>query len=86
VSNCGRLKAIILEVASEAGWPWQVELVTNPDRVLSEAEQIVSSSDHAILDRCEKWFNLSRAVIANQVPKARVVDLGDAEKILDPNR
>ena len=58
VDNSGRLKGILHEVATEAGWPWQVELVTNPDRVLSATDQIVSSSDHAILDRCHKWFNL----------------------------
>lgn len=77
VFNAGRLKGILLEVAAEAGWPWRVELVTNPDRVLSAAEQIVSSSDHAILDRCQKWFNFARQVIACKVPEARVVNLGD---------
>jgi len=76
VYNSGRLKGIILQVGTEAGWPWQVELVTNPDRVLSAAEEIVSSSDHAILDRCQRWFNAARRVIASQVPQARVVDLG----------
>ena len=79
VFNSVRLKGIILGVAAEAGWPWRVELVTNPDKVLSAAEQIVSSSDHVILDRCQKWFNLARQVIANQVPQARVVDLGNSE-------
>jgi hypothetical protein len=79
VSNCGRLKGIILDVAAESGWPWQVELVTNPDRVLSGAEQIVCSSDHAILDRCQKWVNLARQVIATQVPQAYVVDLGEED-------
>lgn len=79
VFNSGRLKGIILEVAAEAGWPWQVEMVTNPDKVLSAAEQIVSSSDHVILDRCQKWFNLARQVIASQVPQARVMDLGISE-------
>jgi len=79
VFNSGRLKGIILGVAAEAGWPWQVEMATNPDRVLSTAEQIVSSSDHAILDRCQKWFNLARQVIADQVPQARVVELGNLE-------
>ncbi len=76
VYNSGRLKAIILDVAGETGWRWEVELVTNPDKVLSAAGQIVSSSDHAILDRCEKWFNVARQVIASEVPQARVVDLG----------
>ena len=78
-SNCGRLKGIILEVAAEAGWPWQVELVTNPDRVLSGADQIVSTSDHAILDRCKKWVNVARQVIVTQVPSAHIVDLGGEE-------
>jgi hypothetical protein len=76
VDNAGRLKAIIHEVGAEAGWPWEVELVTNPDRVLSTTAQIVCSADHAILDRCQRWFNLSREVIAQNVPQARLVDLG----------
>jgi hypothetical protein len=76
VDNSGRLKGILHEVATEAGWPWQVELVTNPDRILSATDQIVSSSDHAILDRCQRWFNLARQVIAKHVPQARIVDLG----------
>jgi hypothetical protein len=79
VDNCGRLKEIIQNVAAEEGWPWHVELVTNPDRVLSAADRIVSSSDHAILDRCERWFNLTRDVIGQHVPQARIVDLGPDE-------
>ncbi len=79
VYNSGRLKGIILQVGTEAGWPWHVELVTNPDRVLSASEQIVSSSDHAILDRCQRWFNVAREVITCEVPQARVVDLGGDE-------
>lgn len=75
VNNTGRLKRIILEVAAEAGWPWEVELVPNPDRILSTTDQIISSSDHVILDRCHRWFNLAREVIAQHVPRAQVVDL-----------
>ena len=75
VFNSGRLKGIILEVAAEANWPWQVELVISPDHVLATSEKIISSSDHAILDRCQHWFNLTRQVIDNQVPQAHVVDL-----------
>ncbi len=78
VNNSNRLKGIIQEVAAGAGWPWEVELVLNPDRVLSLASQVVSSSDHAILDRCQSWFNLARQVIAAQVPAAQVVNLGPA--------
>lgn len=77
------LRGIILRVATEAGWRWQVEMVTNPDLVCSAAEQILSSSDHAILDRCQMWFNLARQVIASQVPQARVADLGIGSACLD---
>lgn len=75
VSNSGRLKGIIQEVAAETGWPWEVELVVNPDRDLSVTSEVVSSSDHVILDRCQSWFNLARQVIADQAPAAHVVDL-----------
>jgi len=75
VSNSGRLKRILQEMATEAGWPWELDLVADPDRVLATAAQIISTSDHAILDRCQRWFNLSREVIATEVPEARVVDL-----------
>ncbi len=75
VDNSGRLKRIILQVALDAGWDWQVELVPNPDRVLATAPEIVSSADHAILDRCQRWFNLSWRVIALCAPRARIVDL-----------
>jgi hypothetical protein len=80
VNNSGRLKGIIQEAAVETGWPWEVELVLNPDRVLSVTDQIVSSSDHAILDRCQSWFNLARHVIADKVPTAQVLDLGPDER------
>ena len=81
VDNSGRLKGIIQEVAAETGWPWEVELVLNPDRVLSFTGQVVSSSDHAILDRCQSWFNLARQVIADQAPAAHVVELGPDKSV-----
>ncbi len=75
VFNSRRLKGIILEVATEESWPWQVELVISPDHVLAAADQIISSSDHVILDRCQRWFNLTREVIDHHVPQAHVVNL-----------
>lgn len=83
LGNSGRLKAIINAVATEAGWPWDVELVTNPDRVLSATDKIVATSDHAILDRCETWFNLARQVIAIEVPNAHVLDLAPEDAAPD---
>jgi len=75
VSNSGRLKTVMLEVAARSGWPWKVEVVPSPDRVLIESGEIVATSDSAILDRCGRWFNLARAVVAARVPQAFVVEL-----------
>jgi hypothetical protein len=74
VSNSGRLKALMLDLARAAGWPWEIELVPNPDRVLSKTDHIVASSDCVILDRCQRWLNLTRLVIATRIPQARLVD------------
>ncbi|MCL5098224.1 MAG: DUF434 domain-containing protein [Candidatus Omnitrophica bacterium] len=75
ISNSGRLKQLILKTAADSGWSWQVELVYNPDKVLSETDRTIASSDSVILDRCQRWINLARTVIALRVPQARLVDL-----------
>jgi len=75
VSNSGRLKKMLLETAAKQNWNWQVELVYDPDAVLSTSEKIVASSDSEILNRCQRWFNLSQAVVSGSVPQAWVVDL-----------
>jgi hypothetical protein len=75
VSNSGRLKALLLDTAADAGWNWQVELLFNADHALAATDQVVATSDAAILDQCRKWINLARLVIESRVPQARVVEL-----------
>ena len=77
VSNSGRLKALIQETASEVGWNMDVELAYNPDKVLWESDQIIATSDGVVLDRCRRWVNLTRQIIAARVPKTRLVDLSE---------
>ena len=79
VSNSGRLKTIVEQLAAEEDWPWQVELVPDPDPVLCEADQIVATADSVILDRCGHWVNLARWVIEWGVGKAWVVRLAADE-------
>lgn len=74
VSNSGRLKGLIEELAHAGGWAWQVELVADPDALLSETDQIVTTADSAILDRAAAWFNLARATIDLYLPDAAVLD------------
>lgn len=75
VSNSGRLKQMILQMADEHGWNWQVELAQNPDAILSGAEAIVATADSVILDRCQRWFNLGREAVTTSVPDAFVANL-----------
>ncbi len=76
VSNSGRLQRRLLDLAAASGWDWAVELVFNPDKVLAGASAVIATSDSVILDRCQRWINLTRLVIAERVPNAWLVDLG----------
>lgn len=75
VSNSGRLKALILKVAGEAGWPMDVDLSFNPDKVLSQTDQIIATSDGVVLECCQRWVNLTRLIITERIPSARLLDL-----------
>jgi hypothetical protein len=75
VSNSGRLKSLMEELAAKKGWPWQVELAMNPDALLAESSEIVVTADSVILDRCRSWCNLARVVIARHIRQAWIIDL-----------
>jgi hypothetical protein len=75
VSNSGRLKGVILDVARRRGWAWQVQLVPDPDAILAECDGIAATADSAILDAPVRWFGLAGEVVRRDVPGAWVVDL-----------
>ena len=75
VSNSGRLKGILLEQAEKHGWDWQVELVPDPDPILSESEHIIASADSQIINQASRHLNLAQTVIEQHVHDAWVVDL-----------
>ena len=75
VSNSGRLKTLMNELARENDFLWTVELVVSPDAVLAKSEQIIVSSDSVVLDKCGRWVNLARCVIERELPKANLVDM-----------
>src|SRR5262249_44713641 len=45
VSNSGRLRAYVLDMAKQHGWRWDVEVVMNPDAELVRSDAIVASAD-----------------------------------------
>lgn len=76
ISNSGRLARLLRELAEERGWPWEIELVDNPDRLLRATGDTVATADSAILDRCGSWLNLARQVVEQKAPDAWKIELG----------
>ena len=74
VSNSGRLAGRLTGIAAEHGWPWEVELLFNPDTALRASDRIIVSSDSLVLDSAARWANLPSYLVP-QIPEAWVVDL-----------
>ena len=75
VSNSGRLKTLIGEIAGKNNWPWQVKLSFSPDAELIRTDSIVVSSDSVVLDGCRRWVNLAAEIIKQKIPSANIIDL-----------
>lgn len=73
VSNSGRLKKMIEEIALENQYDWQVELVYNPDKVIAESNWIAMTSDAWILDNASANFNLMKYVLSQMNAKETVI-------------
>jgi hypothetical protein len=73
VSNSGRLKDYILEVAGNTGIPFSVELSQNPDAILKKSANNVVTSDGIILDAKVNWINLAAEIIIARIPEANLI-------------
>ncbi|MGO9919097.1 MAG: DUF434 domain-containing protein [Isosphaeraceae bacterium] len=76
VSNSGRIRSLVLQIAAEHAFDWSVDLVNNPDRQLKESSEFIATADSAILDAGPRWFNLARHAVDTACPAAWIVDLG----------
>ena len=75
VSNSGRLKTLIGELARDNNWNWEIELLLSPDAELKKTDLIVASSDSVVLDSCKRWTNLATEIIKEKLASVRVIDL-----------
>jgi len=75
VSNSGRLASALRETAAARGWPWEVEVVFNPDREMVNSGRLAVTSDSNILDHAARWFNFNEYLIERFIPQAWVIDL-----------
>ena len=81
VSNSGRLKTLIGELAHQNNWNWEIELLLSPDAELIKTDAVVASSDSVILDGCRRWVNLATAIIKQKLPSAWIIDLAPHDQI-----
>jgi hypothetical protein len=75
VSNSGRLKTLIGELARKNKWDWEIKLILSPDAELKKTDLIVASSDSVVLDGCKRWTNLAAEIITQKLCLATVIDL-----------
>ena len=59
VSNSGRLKTLIAEVAENYPFGLDIQILRSVDRTLWQKPNVISS-DSIILDHCQSWINLMR--------------------------
>ncbi len=62
ISNSGRLKARIAEIAQEEQFETEVELADKVDQTLYALSNVVTG-DSVILDHCKSWLNLNEILI-----------------------
>jgi hypothetical protein len=79
VSNSGRLKTLIGELARKNNWNWEIELLLSPDAELKKTDAVVASSDSVVLDGCRSWVNLATEIIKKKLPSAKVIDLSGVD-------
>jgi len=80
VSNSGRLKTLIGELADKNNWDWEVELLLSPDAELKKTDLVVASSDSVILDACRRWVNLATEIVKQKLPSAWIIDLAQQDQ------
>ena len=77
VSNSRRLKHVMNELADEKGYPWQIDVVKNPDQELIKyRDEIVVSSDRLVLEHAPQWINLNSYLVDACEVNDSIVDLG----------
>jgi hypothetical protein len=83
VSNSGRLAQRINRMASQQNWPWTVETVFNPDKLIRDSTSIAVTSDSAILDHSAHWVNLNHHLITRYLSDSWLIDLSFEEPSTD---
>lgn len=75
VSNSGRIKKMIEELAAKVNLNWSVVLENNADQAIIDQQKITVSSDAYILRNCFHWFNFIGYLIDEEKVPALVFNV-----------
>lgn len=75
VSNVGRVRERLRDMAADRALNWRVEQEDCVDATLCNSAAPVVTSDSAILDATHAWLHLDALVLARHAPEANLVDL-----------
>lgn len=79
VSNSGRLRGLVLDIALKEGVNADVELNNGVDKLLYDKENIVTG-DAIILNNCKSWYNMGRWIIEDFIKPDSIFELDIAKK------
>ena len=74
VSNSGRLKQKIYEMAENISFELDVQ-VENPVDAILKTKPLIASADAIILDECSEWFNLVRYIVDTKIGAYNYIDI-----------
>lgn len=74
VSNSGRLRSRLLERSGDVPFMLEVQVENAVDHLLKQ-QDCIASADAIILDECTAWYNLTGAVIAQNIGNYPFVDI-----------
>ena len=78
VSNSGRLRQRILELADQI--PFELEIVIeNPVDAVLKTKPLIATGDAIILDECSQWFNLVKYVVDTQIGSYPYIEITNIE-------
>jgi hypothetical protein len=83
VSNSGRLKTMMQNLATENALPWTITLVPDPDPLLAQSQDPIATADSVILDGTRnpknhhppQWLNLAHVILTTHLPSATIIPL-----------
>lgn len=74
VSNSGRLKELILSIASQYSFSCEAIVLNEVDQTLEKLPYVITS-DAIILNRCTSWYNLNASILSKMLPNAWIISL-----------